>query len=191
MSKLDEIEKKIAEIEHGFEVVHESQKSLVNHITGDVGKNLDFFVKNWNKIKKILDTNNDGIIQLKELANPWFIKIVLVNFIAIIIQIGMTTLITGLTGEGWNWNNIMIGISAVIGPFLVGIITKFIVDDYDGRLRLKDKIIQKHVQKIKELELARIADKNKHEQDIHQLELAVELKKQYIDLYIDGKEKKE
>ena len=72
MSRIKKIEDDIADIQFSFK---------------DVGSNLNWIKKNWSKIRKKLDTNKDEVIQLKELANPWFIKIVLVNLLAIGTQI--------------------------------------------------------------------------------------------------------
>ena len=180
INMVENLEKRMKEVEHGFEVVHESQKSLVNHITGDVGKKLNWFTKNWPKIKKRLDTNHDGIIQIKELANPWFLKIVLVNFLAIITQIILITILRGLTTGSWGWDSVMVGLSAVIGPFIVGMLTKYIVDDYDHRLKIKENMIIKLKEQLANEKMDRKSDINKHEIEMTQLSGSLELKNQEI-----------
>lgn len=192
------LEKRMAEVEHVSEVVHKSQEALVNHISGDIADNLNWFRKNWSKIKKKLDKNKDGIIQVKELANPWFIKIVLVNLLAIVIQLLLITLVGGFVGDGWTWEPVLIGLSAVVGPFLVGLITKFVVDDYDGRLKDMTEIVNNLKQNESVMNIQMINEQNRHGIEIENqkavhigetniLKTALELKQQYQDLFMKEK----
>jgi len=176
MSRIGKIEKEIEEIKFEFK---------------DVGSNLNWIKKNWDKIKKKLDKNKDGIIQVKELANPWFIKIVLVNLLAIGTQIFLFSFIDYLVNGIWDWNTILIGLSTIVGPFMVGMITKFIVDDYDRRLKklTKDKFdLRKSVDK-KEIELIEEKSKSKislaqkdvqYIEEISQLKIALDVKNEEI-----------
>jgi len=199
ISKKESLEKRMKEVEHVSEVVHKSQESLVNHISGDIAKNLTWFRKNWSKIKKRLDKNKDGIIQIKELANPWFIKIMLVTLLSISIPPILMTILWGLMGSGWSWEIVLSMLTTIIGPFLIGLLSKFIVDDYDGRLKDLVLINDNLKQKEKVMEIQMINEQNRHAIEIeninqintgkiHQLEMAVELKKQYQDLFMKEKE---
>ena len=137
-------------------------------------------------------------MKTKELANPWFYKIVLVNLLAIVLQVVLMTLVIGITGGGWSFDIIVICLGSVVGPFIVGIVSKYIIDDYDGRLKekVKEIIEYQHLQKV--IELDRLRERNDYENriaeirlthagEIHQLELALELKKQYADLFLKEK----
>jgi len=191
------VEERMDQVEHGFNSLHQSQKCIVDEVV-KVSKDISWFKSKWNKIRTKLRIDKISAMKERELANPWFYKIVLVNLLAIFIQIILMTVVIGITGGGWSFDLILICLSSIVGPFVVGIISKFIIDDYDARLQAKGKIIVelKHMQKIMELE--RLGDKNKHENEmaelklrhageIHQLELALELKKQYADLFLKEK----
>jgi len=191
------IEERIDQVEKGFNTLHQSQKCIVDEVV-KVGDDISWFKDKWQKIRVKLRLDKVDAMKVKELANPWFYKIVLVNLLAIFIQIVLMTIVIGITGGGWSFDLILICLSSIVGPFVVGIISKFIIDDYDARLREEGKIIVelKHMQKIMELE--RLGERNVHENEIaalrlkhageiHQLELALELKKQYADLFLKEK----
>jgi len=152
---------------------------------------LKFFRDNWGKIKKRLDVNKNGKIDLKEWFNPWFLKLILVVFASLIIGSVIDIIVvffqTGIMVEGlrqygqWDWSGLFDMLNIVGVPFLISLAVKYLVDDYDGRLKEKDKIIADNLIKIAEEKQGRISDTNKHDLELVQLQGSMDVKNQEIE----------
>lgn len=139
-------------------------------------------IKKYGKqFKKIFDKNKDGKIQIKELMNPEFFKWILVVLLTIAISV-ITSVITQWIFDGiLNLGIMGIVLQFIIAPFVMGVMIKSTMDDYDGRLKKKDKEILKLKEDLATEKNGRTNDENKHEIEKTQLQGSMELKKQEIE----------
>lgn len=178
--ELDDMKKENGEVAHMAETSYEATKSIVQDII-TVGKDLTFFRKKWKEIKPILDTNKDGKIQVKELFNPWFLKLILITFLGLFVGALGETILTFVISGDWSWVGIVEMFNTIGIPFLIGLAAKFLIDDYDGRLKAKDLIVTTLKETLQTERLNKVNDDNKHEISMTQLVNSLDLKNIEID----------
>jgi len=152
---------------------------------------LKFFRDNWGKIKKRLDVDKSGKIELRELMNPWFMKLILMVFASLIIGSVLETvysfIITGVIVDGvmsfgnWDWSGLFSILKVVAVPFILSLGAKYLIDDYDGRLKAKDAIIAQDKIDLATEKNGRINDGNKHDIAMTQLQGSMDVKNQEIE----------
>lgn len=190
MNKLEEMQEEIITLKSDAKANGDLLISISSSLE-PIQSGLKFFRDNWGKIKKKLDVNKSGKIELKEWFNPWFLKLILVVFASLmigsVIDIVLAFLQSGILVDGimsygqWDWTGLFDMLNVVGVPFLISLAVKYLIDDYDGRLKAKDKVIFTVRDELATEKQGRLNDQNKHEIAMTQLQGSMDVKNQEIE----------
>ena len=133
-----------------------------------------------------IDINGDGKISRQELFSSRSIKMLLLTLISLITPAVIEAAQQWILANNMDWSSITSIGSTIIIPFILLYGFKGVMDDYDGRLKLKDSQILSLEQKIAAAELREIGLQNKIELTEQQMEAAIQAKNMDIS-FIKGK----
>ncbi len=189
---------KIKQLEHDVTSMTESTQALFNEVA-ELSEPLKLVQKYKKQFVKMFDKNKDGKVTANEaLSNPLFFKWILIVLLAVGVSV-LASVFTTFIFEGvWDFSVAGTVIQFLVAPFLMGIMQKGTMDDYDGRLKgkeesivvLKENLVQEkrdRDQDNKRSQLFLEKTKLDHSNELHTMEMALGLKTQYIELYCKEK----
>ena len=137
-------------------------------------------------LKNKMDTNEDGIVQSRELLNPNNVKIILVTILSLLLPEMITWIQLCIANESFQANGMFGLLQIVIVPFVLIYFFRSVLEDYQGKLKAKDEQIETLKEDLKTEQLDRRDDHAKAEIEVLQLEGAIETKKMEIEWIREG-----
>jgi len=148
---------------------------------------LAFVQQHKAKILQFIDTDQDGKISPAEfqaaVRNPLLWKWILIVLATIIIST-LANVFTSYVFYGEvDFSTLGIVAQVVVAPFTMGILQKSTMDDYDNRLKEKDRRIEDLLDQLR-------AEKGDHDQDIKKAEIAAKTKEmEFLSMFNTEREK--